>query len=341
MSESSNSCSRRAYVSQRCLNTCRDLLIDACNDGSDVKSLHDFEAAQQGPDAMADATDTHPCKATTLLVPGRHRLRVTLLPPLPVPERSNPLALVDIAKAADVVLLCMAIVEAPGGGSGKGTGASGEVDAQAQLALQVLRGMGMPKVLVATRGGGVSMKERAAAKKAAAAALAAELPGELKVSRLSDCCHMQAGALSRQVQDVLLVRLPIFGLIRHLDSMIVSSVMTAMLERLMRHADLATGRHGRLRAAAAPPHRDLSGGACVAAPAASPHGGGSHLPGQRRGIWHRDLGTRCVCPQRGLERKSAGDHPTRRRLRDRPGVGGTAAGAAAWQGCCASSRPGG
>ena len=41
--------------------------------------------------------------------------------------------------------------------------------------------MGMPQVLVATRGLNGGVKERALAKKAAAAALATDLPGELKV----------------------------------------------------------------------------------------------------------------------------------------------------------------
>lgn len=155
----------------------RDLLINACDVGSDAKSLRDFEEANSAPEAMDTPLDTHPLKATTLLVPGRHKLRVTLLPP-PVPaERSNPLTYVDVAKCADVVLACMPVVQT----TGKGASAAGDVDTDAQLALHVLRAMGMPKVLVATRGGGAALKERAAAKKAAASALAVELPGELKV----------------------------------------------------------------------------------------------------------------------------------------------------------------
>ena len=160
---------------------CRDLLINACSIGSDAKSLRDAEDAGAAPDAMQDVTETHACKPTTLLVPGKHRLRVTLLPPPTEPARSDPLHLVDAAKGADVVLLGMPIAHLQGGGPGKSVGAVGVVDAPAQLALQVLRSMGLPKVLVATRGGGTSLKERAAAKKAASSALASELPGELHV----------------------------------------------------------------------------------------------------------------------------------------------------------------
>ena len=55
------------------------------------------------------------------------------------------------------------------------------IDQQGALALQVLRSMGLPEVMVAVQGAGSSLKERAAAKKQATAALECELPGDRKV----------------------------------------------------------------------------------------------------------------------------------------------------------------
>ena len=151
--------------------------MTACTVGSDAKSLR--EHATAGADAMdTTQTDHHACKPATVLVPGRYKMRMTLLPPPTAEARSNPLTIVDIAKAADVVLLCMPIAVDK---AGKKQGACGHVDGDATMALQVLRSMGMPHVLVATSGGGESLKERAASKKAAAASLAAELPPEVKV----------------------------------------------------------------------------------------------------------------------------------------------------------------
>jgi hypothetical protein len=173
--------SRQVDTSERADVGCRDILIHACSVGSDVKSLRDFQAVDEEADAMAEAAHNLPMKPTTVLVPGRNKMRVTLLPPPTSNARANPLTTVDIAKAADVVLLCMAIVAAPEP-AGKG-GVAAALDTEASLALQVLRSMGMLPVLVVTQGGGCSLKERAACKKAAATAIASELPGDHKVSR--------------------------------------------------------------------------------------------------------------------------------------------------------------
>lgn len=161
--------------------------MTACAVGSDAKSLREHTVADDG--AMnASTSEHHACKPTTVLVPGRNKMRITLLPPPVGENRQDPLVLVDIAKAADVVLLCMPIVA---DNKGKSVGVCGQVDEDATLALQVLRSMGMPQVLVATYGGGDSLKDRAASKKAAAAALAAELPTcDLKVAPCFASSHV-------------------------------------------------------------------------------------------------------------------------------------------------------
>lgn len=159
-------------------NRCRDVIRNACDVGSDAQSLKDFEDEQLAS-GMAAELESHARKPVTLHVPGRHSMRITLLPPVAADQRRSVHALADLAKAADVVLLCMAHPEAPAGK--RGNKAAGALDAEGSLALQVLRSMGMPQVLVAVQGVGSSMKERSHAKKSAAAALEAELSGDLKV----------------------------------------------------------------------------------------------------------------------------------------------------------------
>lgn len=83
---------------------------------------------------MADAPATTPCCLTHLGLPGRPRSRLTLLPP--PADRSNPLAIVEVARSAEVLLLLV-----PGDEGGMA------VDAEGAAALQVLRAMGMPTTL--------------------------------------------------------------------------------------------------------------------------------------------------------------------------------------------------
>lgn len=159
-------------------NRCRDVIRNACDIGSDAQSLKDFENEQLAS-GMAAELQSHARKPVTLHVPGRHSMRITLLPPVSPEQRGNVYTLADLAKAADVVLLCVAHQEAPTTKRGKPAVAA--VDGEGAMALQVLRSMGLPQVLVAVQGVGSSMKERAHAKKLAASALEAELSGDLKV----------------------------------------------------------------------------------------------------------------------------------------------------------------
>lgn len=161
----------------------RDLLRNACDVGSDARSLKDFEQeqAQAASDMKADLP-SHARSPVTLRLPEKHKMRVTLLPPLTCEARQDIHALVDVSKAADVVLLCVRNLE----GSGKhNTQVEASIDKQGALALQVLRSMGLPEVMVAVQGAGSSLKERAAAKKQATAALQCELPGDRKVFPLA------------------------------------------------------------------------------------------------------------------------------------------------------------
>lgn len=157
------------------------MLRNACDIGSDAKSLKDFEEEQNAAGMTAEL-QSHARKPATLQVPGRHSMRITLLPPLTPEQRQDVHSLADVAKAADVVLLCMAHPEAPSSKRGKPAGA---LDAEGSLALQVLRSMGLPQVFVAVQGVGPSMKQRSHAKKLATSALEAELSGDLKVCSTS------------------------------------------------------------------------------------------------------------------------------------------------------------
>lgn len=176
---------RRLREPTRNSTTCRDVLRNACDIGSDARSLKDFEEEQVTAGMTADL-QSHARKPVTLHVPGRHSMRITLLPPLIPEQRKDVQALADVAKAADVVLLCMAHPEAP---SSKRSKADGALDAEGSLALQVLRSMGLPQVFVAVQGVGPSMKERSHAKKLASSALEAELSGDLKVRCNSKAAH--------------------------------------------------------------------------------------------------------------------------------------------------------
>jgi hypothetical protein len=113
---------------------CRNLVVNACAVGSDAKSLHQCDAARDVDDM--EGACMHACKPTTLLVPGRHNFRISLLPPPSGAARSDALGAVDVAKAADVVLLCVPVA-CTSKEAGKGLGAEGSVDAETRLSLQV------------------------------------------------------------------------------------------------------------------------------------------------------------------------------------------------------------
>jgi hypothetical protein len=123
-------------------------------------------------------------------------MRVTLLPPLPQSARQDIHALVDVAKAADVILLCLPQPSEPP--AKRNVKAEGHIDEHGALALQILRSMGLPEILVAVQVAGQSLKERAAAKKHATASLQAQLPGDIKVRSCIAhiCAHTLAGNYS-------------------------------------------------------------------------------------------------------------------------------------------------
>lgn len=102
------------------------------------------------------------------------------------------MVLVDIAKAADVVALCLPI--APG---------EPLLDAPGRQALQVLRTMGLPHPVVLLQNAGTTLKERAASKKAAATALESELPGDHRmcpVDTPADCAQLLRGLVEARIE---------------------------------------------------------------------------------------------------------------------------------------------
>jgi pre-rRNA-processing protein TSR1 len=124
-----------------------------------------------------DITITNPLAPITMSLPERRKIKFTFLPP-PV-DRTDPLAVVEIGRAAEVVLFVL-----------PGEARAVAVDSEGQTAVSVLRSMGLPSsvalVQTASSDGtsssaGNSMKERSAAKKRATEAFLAELPGDYRV----------------------------------------------------------------------------------------------------------------------------------------------------------------
>ena len=157
------------------------------------KQQHDDAAMMDVEASAAAPADMRP---HTVTVQARTRLRLTLLPP--PRDRGDPLAYVDLGRAADVLLLLV-----------PGSERALAVDAEGALAMRVLRAMGLPTCVgVVACGGGAgsgaaaaaSMKERSAAKKRAEKALAAHLPGgELRL--LHGDSAADAGQLLRHLGD--------------------------------------------------------------------------------------------------------------------------------------------
>lgn len=113
-----------------------------------------------------------PLAPITMSLSDRRKAKFTFLPP-PV-DRTDPLAVVEIGRAAEVVLFVL-----------PGDARAVAVDSEGQTALSVLRSMGLPSsvaiVQTSTTSTGNSMKERSAAKKRATEAFLAELPGDYRV----------------------------------------------------------------------------------------------------------------------------------------------------------------
>ncbi len=152
-------------------------LVAACNaDAGGGKAAGGMEVEATGAGA--------PLERVTLSLPDRRRVRLALLPPLS--DRSDPLAAVELGRAAEAVLLLV-----------PGDAGATAIDAEGTAALAVLRALGLPQALalVQTSAGGAAaaLKDRSAAKRRAAEALAPQLPGDLRVM------HADAPADFRQV----------------------------------------------------------------------------------------------------------------------------------------------
>ncbi|KAI7842810.1 hypothetical protein COHA_003556 [Chlorella ohadii] len=136
------------------------------------------KAAQGGMDVDAGpsgaaASAALPLAMTTLSAPERRRLRFTLLPP---PEaRDDPLAIVELGRCAEVLLLAL-----PGDVN------TVTIDDAGSGALGILRALGLPAVTALVQSPAASegknpLKERAAAKKHATNALQEQLAGDHKL----------------------------------------------------------------------------------------------------------------------------------------------------------------
>ncbi|GIL79816.1 hypothetical protein Vretifemale_9103 [Volvox reticuliferus] len=135
-----------------------------------------------------------PLQPTTVHVAARARMRLTLLPP--PSDRNDPLAVADLSRCAELLLLLLPGGELPAGGNG--------VDTAGQAAMAVMRAMGMPPVVCCVVGGAgvgrgaaaaavaASMKERSAAKKRAEKALEPHLAGEHRILHADTAADMAA-----------------------------------------------------------------------------------------------------------------------------------------------------
>eukprot|EP00887_Chlorella_sp_A99_P006809 scaffold2.g6809.t1 len=140
-----------------------------------------------GMEVEADSCEA-PLAMQTVAAADRRQLAFTFLPP---PEaRDDPLAIVELGRAADVVLLAV-----------PGDERQEAIDEQGLMALAVLRALGLPTVVGVVqleggpssggKGGGNAMKARSAAKKRGAAALQEQVPGEYKVLLSDSVADMQ------------------------------------------------------------------------------------------------------------------------------------------------------
>ncbi|KAG1677733.1 hypothetical protein FOA52_001045 [Chlamydomonas sp. UWO 241] len=185
-------------------------LIAACGSsesgGAGTSASADASARSMDDDAMAVAgrAPAQPLGMTTVAVAGARTrgVRLTLLPP--ASDRADLLHVVDVARAAEVLLLAVPGAE----------GASA-VDGSGECALSVLRAMGLPALMVCVQGGGaegastsapVSMKDRSAAKKRAEKAFGSHLAGEHRafhVDSVGDCAQLLRHILESPPQPPL------------------------------------------------------------------------------------------------------------------------------------------
>lgn len=142
-------------------------LIDACSDAGAAQSNG---GSNEGMDVEVKVEGgSAPLAPITLSLPERRKSKFTLLPP--PQDRSDPLALVEIGRCAEVVLCIL-----------PGDSHLVPVDAEGEAALSVLRALGMPTpIALVQMDGADGLKERSAAKKHAGDAFAFHLSGENKV----------------------------------------------------------------------------------------------------------------------------------------------------------------
>ena len=142
--------------------------------------------ATEGEDSVI--LDASPTAPVHLPPPARGVPALLLLPPLH--DRADPLAVVDLVKAADVLVL---VVAADGG--------QAAIDGDGETAASIARALGAPTTLaVATGAPSGDLKARSAAKKRATAAVASILPGrDARTLCVGD--RGDAGALARALTD--------------------------------------------------------------------------------------------------------------------------------------------
>lgn len=110
----------------------------------------------------------HTLAPTTTSLQDRRNIAFTFLPP-PV-DRSDALAVVEVGRAADVVVCAL-----------PGEPCAVAVDEDGKMALAVLRAMGLPSPVAVVQTAMLSLKDRSAAKKRAAEAFLSEIPGDHRI----------------------------------------------------------------------------------------------------------------------------------------------------------------
>ena len=156
-----------------------DGLLTACRDSPDdnpttIATTNGMDVDANGA-ATSEKSGPSPLAPITMSLPERRKVKFTFLPP--PADRSDPLAVVELARAAEVVLCVL-----------PGDARAETIDDYGFTALSVLRSMGLPSTVAlvqtltgAPSGGPVGLKERSAAKKHAAEAFLSEIPGDYRI----------------------------------------------------------------------------------------------------------------------------------------------------------------
>ena len=211
-----------------------------------------------GMDVDAGTAAAPPLLPTTLSVPDRRRVRFTLLPP--PGARDDPLAIVELARCAEVVLLAM-----------PGDVGTHTIDDAGGAALGVLRTMGLPAVAAlvqspAAADGRNVLKERAAAKKHATNALQEQvglaLGGAAWTAGSAERRRARGGTCAAPQPPLL-------------PALLTACTRCSSASPAAGRPQAAGGRRPRrLQAAAAPPVRRAARRAALAPAAPRRHGGG-------------------------------------------------------------------